>query len=72
MHELAIMTVDPRIAEMEHQDRETMFNWLQTYERVSGFSDQERWKDNPVTARGQNIGFGVKVCVQPKQQQLTQ
>ncbi len=55
MHELAIMTVDPRIAEMEHQDRETMFNWLQTYERVSGFSDQERWKDNPVTARGQNI-----------------
>lgn len=55
LHELAMLTIDPQVAEMEHRGREQMNRWLRTYETTVGFDDTERWKDNPNSARGQNV-----------------
>lgn len=55
LHDLALSAAVPRIAELEHEDRNRMHRWLQTYDLAAGFDDTERWKDNPPTARGQNI-----------------
>ena len=57
LHELAMLAEDPRIAEMEHLDRLQMHKWLQKYETEAGFCDEERWKDNPPSAKGQNVEF---------------
>ena len=55
LHDLAMLIADPRVAEMEHLDRTRMHKWLQDYEQSAGFDDEERWKDNPPSACGQNV-----------------
>ena len=44
---------DPTTEELEHQDRAVMNAWLRCYERETGSFIDERWKNNPPTARGQ-------------------
>ena len=53
MHNIAMKTADPETAETEHRNRCEMSKWLRKYEGVAGAPPEERWKDNPPTARGQ-------------------
>ena len=53
LHTAAMKVTDPTIAELEHQERGNMNAWLRCYERETGSFIDERWKNNPPTARGQ-------------------
>lgn len=53
LHTVAMEAAEPATAEREHQERGIMNAWLRRYEWETGKFIDERWKDNPPTARGQ-------------------
>ena len=53
LQRVAMEVADPTTEELEHQDRAVMNAWLRCYERETGSFIDERWKNNPPTARGQ-------------------
>lgn len=55
LHTIAMQIISPEQAEEAHRSHNQMNKWLRKYEQITGERLDERWKNNPPTAKGKLI-----------------